>query len=80
MSDTETCELCGSKENVGRRVMYDRARMFELKSPFYFEQACAKCRGKGVTLTLVVFVVIVGGILWLTWWALSLANSMNSTP
>lgn len=58
--------------------MYDRSRMYELKSPFYYENACGKCRGKGQTLTLVVFVVIVIGILWMTWWALNLAN--QTTP
>ncbi|MCA9273004.1 MAG: hypothetical protein KDA31_08170 [Phycisphaerales bacterium] len=77
MSGGMVCERCGSAEGVRRRVMYSRSRMFELKSPFYYERVCKKCRGKGVTLTLVVFILVVGAILWATWWALNLANQMS---
>ncbi len=78
MNDGAVCERCGSGEDVRRRVMYDRSRMYGLKSPLYYENACVKCRGGGQTLVLVFFVVVVGAILYATWWALNLAN--QTTP
>lgn len=58
----EVCDHCGSDDDVRRRIMYERARMYELKFPLYYEHCCARCRGKGNTLALIAVGVVLVGI------------------
>ncbi len=62
---TEQCDHCGSTDRVKRRVVYDRYRVYELNSPFYFEHVCARCRNRGNLLGFIALAVVLlalGGV------------------
>lgn len=58
----EQCDHCNSTDRVKRRIVYDRSRMFEFKSPIYYEHVCARCRGKGTLLALIAVAAVVLGL------------------
>ncbi|RNC81680.1 MAG: hypothetical protein ED559_07805 [Phycisphaera sp.] len=54
----DQCDHCDSTDRVKRRVVCDRCRVYELKSPFYFEHVCARCRSRGNLLGFIALAVV----------------------